>query len=192
MNAFVRSVVLGFAALFFALVAQAQASQSGSAQQNQMVLVDINQLPPELRAKLDQQGAYSTISEWAGLGKEVGEAFNGGLSALRENVVEFGDTRVGNFTMAIIAWKVAGKDVIDLIKGPLFGFPAWILSTCVLIWSYRRMCLSRTVLVENSKSTGKKWQVVRPPLEGGDLQGAALIHGVIWCLGSLLIGFQVF
>ena len=88
--------------------------------QEKMVSVPESQLTEQQKLQISQQSVTTTIesaSKWVGLGKEVGEAINGGLIALTHNADTLSRTNVGKFTMFMIAWKVMGTDLIQLTVG---------------------------------------------------------------------------
>jgi len=92
----------------------------GGFAQEKMVSVPESQLTEQQKAELSKQQVTQTLetaSKWVGLGKEVGEAINGGLMALTHNADTLSQTKVGKFTMFMIAWKVMGTDVIQLVVG---------------------------------------------------------------------------
>lgn len=88
--------------------------------QEKMVSVPESQLTEQQKVELSKQQVSQTLeaaSKWVGLGKEVEEAINGGLMALTRNADTLSQTNVGKFTMFMIAWKVMGTDVIQLVVG---------------------------------------------------------------------------
>jgi hypothetical protein len=78
-----------------------------------------------LQAKIqmkEEKSGINTFTKWSGFGKELGEAFNGfvsavdgGLKVTTERVNEFAKTDVGRFAMVCIAWKIFGQDAWRLI-----------------------------------------------------------------------------
>jgi hypothetical protein len=78
-----------------------------------------------LQAKIqlqEEKKGVTPFTKWSGFGKELGEAFNGfvsavdgGLKVTTERVNEFAKTDVGRFAMVCIAWKIFGQDAWRLI-----------------------------------------------------------------------------
>jgi len=116
---------------------------------------DLNKLSPGIVQKVEEINKTADItikleeySKWAGMGKEIGVAVNEGLKAVTTQTAEFAKTTPGKVTMAIIVWKVMGKDFV----GAIVGIPFLIIVICVFIWILRRTFFTRRILV---KKTGK-------------------------------------
>lgn len=120
----------------------------------EQVVVDKADLPPELVVKLETQRKLAetkqqlqAVSEFAGIGKEIGVAVNEGLTAVTEQTAKFADTVPGKFTMAMIAWKVMSKDVFLLLSnggalmngilGVIIGIPFLIFVEGFFIWMWK-------------------------------------------------------
>ena len=96
------------------LFAFAQINKSDYDKLPQEVKDQITQsLSPESQAeqKLKETSAYVSV------GHEIGLAVNETLSALKETVVDVSETRIGKTAIAIVVWKLVGKDVVDLFIG---------------------------------------------------------------------------
>lgn len=135
---------------------QQQQQQGENKEEYVTVSVPKSSLTPQQQLNLKQQEVHG----WVGIGKEVGEAVNGSLEAITHNANDFAHTGVGKVTMALVIWKVLGDQAVHIIAGFLIlviGLPLWI-------WSYRRTCLPRRILIENTilpdKTHTKKWQIV--------------------------------
>jgi len=88
--------------------------------------LDPNKLSPQARAEIEQQSHNAQVAnkieqygKWAGMGKEVGIAVSEGLNAVVDVADKFGNTRVGEITIALIIWKVFGTDVVRYLIGIL-------------------------------------------------------------------------
>ncbi len=171
-----------FGLLFlFALVLSAQAQQ---------VTVDMTDLTPAQRAKIEadaliaKQEAQLALYEkkieqfgdWVGVGGEVGEAVKQGLEAVVDVSDKFGKTDVGKFTMVLVAWKVMGQDVIRIFLGLVFlGMFTWLL-----IYSFKRTCIERRVLIKNENPgflkypKVKEYKLIEPLF--GDGEGLGIIR----------------
>ncbi len=184
-----------------ALVALVLAAGLAQAQQQEpkMVTVDINQLPQAQRDSILEHQYESDIEAkvkkfgWAaGLGKEIGEGVNESLKAITERTAEFAETKVGKFTMFMVAWKILGTDAIQFAFGSVF-FLIWIV---VWIFSYNRNCIARKVLVKSSKEGGKEWQIVNEwrPNDGNSDRGwsNAITHWIIFVVAIIITCLIIF
>lgn len=127
------------------------------AQQQEMVSVPKSMLTQQQLTQVKVEEQVETISKYAGLGREVGEAINGGLSAVTTHTAAFAKTEVGQFTMFIIAWKVLGKDVL----GFLIAVPLLVFATAYFSFAYWRDCMTRRVVLEvDEKKKPIKWETV--------------------------------
>lgn len=96
------------------LFAFAQISKSDYDKLPQEVKDQISQsLSPEYQAeqKLKETSTYVSI------GHEIGLAVNETLSALKETVIDVSETRIGKTAIAIVVWKLLGKDFVDIFIG---------------------------------------------------------------------------
>lgn len=120
------------------------------------IVVNVTDLTPSQLEKIKADERLKTITEkietygnWVGVGNEVGIAIKEGLNAVVDVSERFGNTKVGEFTMYLIAWKVVGKDFVRIFLGIIF-----ILIISILIFkSFRRM-FPRKILF---KSNGWKF-----------------------------------
>lgn len=116
-----------------------------------MVMVRKGDLPQNLLAKIETEQKIETYGKWAGMGKEIGISIREGLGALTEETNKFADTKVGVFVMFIIAFKVVGYAIIQLIV----GVPLVLIGTIVFLWYFRNSCIRRRVLTKVT-GTGKE------------------------------------
>ena len=115
----------------------------------------------------------------AGIGKEIGEGVNESLKAITERTAEFAETKVGKFTMFMVAWKILGGDAIQFVVGGFF------LLVWLIIWSYsyNRNCITRRVLVNKEKDGHREWEVVnewRPKDRNDTGWSSAITHWVVF------------
>ena len=123
----------------------------------QRVLIEVQQRAPEAAKSTVVQKA----NEWVDFGKNVGAAMDAGLGSLTENANKFSKTDAGKFTMAVIAWKVAGRDAMELtnrVVRVFVGIPACIAFNVLFIWFYRRNFMAYSVV---DTQTGPFWNRVR-------------------------------
>lgn len=137
--------------------------------QTNKIVVDKSLLTPEQIAQAEAQATLdrtkSTVEqagEWVGLGKEIGSAVDGALSALTERTDQFAKTDVGKFTMFLVAYKVIGSDLIQAVV----GIPLFFVVVLMFIWLTRRNCMQRRYLVKEATdkdgTVTKEWNETDP------------------------------
>ncbi len=179
-----------------AAIAAFVAPMSGQTAQNQQpdtIIVRKSDLPPEVLKNLESQKELAqmaqkieTYGKWVGLGKEVGVAVNDSLAALTDQSERFGKTNVGKFTMFIVAYKVLGKDAV----GVVIGVPLLVVFLVIWVWSYRRTCIQRTILVKSTKDD-KVYERINE--DGSARAGYAFVHLVALIgIGALIVGTVIF
>ena len=160
---------------------------NSQAYQDQKITVRQSDLTPDQIAKIKLQEAndelqkkLDTYGKWVGVGGEIGTAVKEGLSSVVDVADKFGSTNVGKFTMTMIAWKVIGKDIVRIFLGLIF----FITYTCVLIYSYRRTCTTRSVLTSNPgfMKYPKTYEVVEAPFEDEGLAWMVVLHIVLFLI----------
>lgn len=90
-----------------------------------------------------------SVSEWVGLGEQIGKALGASARELNVTVNEFASTPVGLLTCGLIVWKVVGRELVQVVVGAVFA----LFGTLIWIYLYRRMCLIRSVKVEDKIKT---------------------------------------
>lgn len=119
---------------------------------SEIVTLDLSTLPPSVQNQIKQNiqttdnlHQLEQYSKWAGLGEEVGVAVSSALNAVVDVADKFGKTRVGEITIALVVWKVAGKDVVQIIVGfILFTITIIFVSKSYFRTFSRRKLTSRT------------------------------------------------
>lgn len=102
---------------------------------------------------------------WVGVGKEVGTAVKEGLLAVVDVSDKFGNTKIGTFTMYMVAWKVIGKDLVRIFLG---------IFSCLVI-SYILMKGLRRMYTYRIRVTGSwllfwqptEYKIINPPTYEG-------------------------
>lgn len=181
--------------MFLAMVMLFMATNVWAQQQGQTnkIVVDKSLLTPEQIAQAEAQATLdrtkSTVEqagEWVGLGKEIGSAVDGALSALTERTDQFAKTDVGKFTMFLVAYKVIGTDLIQAVV----GIPLFLVVIIMFIWLTRRNCMRRRYLkcerTEEKNTVIKEWGETDPSSE---TQWSHLAAFVICCVMCCLIIF---
>lgn len=172
---------------------------------NQHIVIDVvqKQAPEPLAQK---------ANEWVDVGRNVGTAIGSGLKAVAHDLKDetFGKgvslvdgldkvshTDAGRFTMAVIAWKVAGADAMQLLHrltGVVVGVPLAIVFFCIAIWITRRFAMVRSVRTEVSggpwwsKTRVIKYQIINGNLDQDDRMAIVILT---WIIALLVIWIDV-
>jgi len=129
-------------------------------------------------------------SQWIGLGREVGEAVNSGVTALTDQAAKFADTRAGKWTIAIIVWRVVGAQLMGYVAHIGIGLFIFVIGSVAILWSYRRTCMSRQVLVKVAyDERGKKikeYKTLDPEGQTEEIDGRRFVHAA-FAIGLILI-----
>lgn len=166
-----RWMALSLALVLIAIAVPAFAQQQQQA--DDRIVIKKSDIPPELLKQIEQGKQVEKIGSWVGLGREVGTAVNEGLKAVTEHAAEFGKTGVGMFIMFMIAWKVMGVDLLQLVV----GFPIFLVGTALIAWSYNKNCITRKIPVEVTPE-GK---VTKYGIHVGE-PDEKITHGVIYLI----------
>lgn len=128
-----------------------------------------------------------------GLGKEIGEAFNQALDAVIDKVGKFGDTDIGKWVMALVIWNVAGQDMVRILLGLIFI----AIFTWLLVYSFKRTCVDRRVLVKNTNPgflkypKVKQYEVVEPLFGDGEGLGIIRIAHIVFFFFGIWITYAI-
>jgi hypothetical protein len=117
----------------------------------------------KLENKIKQYG------DWVGVGGEVGQAIEEGLSAVVGVADQFGKTDVGKFTMVLIAWKVMGHDIVRILLGIAF----FAVLVTLLRRFYRNTIADHKVLTKRTpqgfwKRNINEYEIVESKLDGDE------------------------
>lgn len=184
------------------VLAQQQTSTQ-TANQDEMVVMKKSDLTADQLAKVQRDQTMETLGtykEYAEMGRGIGLAVGESLKAVKDVAVDFSRTEVGKFTLFLIAWKVMAKDVIDMgdkVMGYFLGVPLFFIGGVVLLWSYRRQCLPRRVLIEKTKDGARKWAMVAPNGTLVDIsedpRKPQMVEGrSVWAVGHVVVGLVFF
>lgn len=103
-------------------------------------------------------------------------------------------TEAGRFTMLVVAWKVMGKDAVDLLSrfiGVIIGVSIQIVIVSVGVWITRRFWITRSIVV---KSEGPFWnktktyEIINSKNETDRTEGLFLT----WIICILVTGINIF
>jgi hypothetical protein len=161
------------------------------AQNNSKPLVSIpaDQLTEQQKKLIEQSSTQEAVSSWTGMGKEVGEAVNGAVGALTKHAVDFSETKLGTFTMYVIAYKVIGASLIKTII-LIFVIFTSIIIYIILVFKYgfdKRVI--DHVTVHNKGTKDEKIETkykTREAFEGMAIIATVVIAMVLLiCIGNL-------
>lgn len=115
--------------------------------QSEKVTIDKNQLTEQQLITLELESQTKRLegySKWAGIGNEVGVAVREGLMAVVDVSEKFSETKVGQFTMLMIAWKLVGESIISIIIGVVI----FTLFTIFMFRSYRHKFMIQRIRIK--------------------------------------------
>lgn len=146
-------------------------------------------VPAEMLSRLKEKEYVQQVGdrvkqygEWVGIGKEIGIAVNEGLEAVTDKASKFSETLPGKVTIAVIIWKVVGKDILGL----LVGIPLIILATSMYAWAWRSLFRGAYIFAGLDEHGKKKYEYKECVFEGADSKDGILVLGGITTLIYLL------
>jgi hypothetical protein len=154
---------------------------------NEKVTIDKSQLTQQQLMELELQSQTKKLEEyaqWAGVGNEVGIAIREGLMAVVDVSEKFGETKVGQFTMFMIAWKLVGESVITIIIGVVI----FTLFTIFMFRSYRHKFMIQRVRKKGHwlKFWGEhEFEIIEPERYEG-FEVVRIVYIVIFFIGMFL------
>lgn len=104
-------------------------------------------------AELVEQGNsvenLEKVREWAELGQSVGVALVATAKELGIAVDDFSQTGIGKVTIAVIVWKIMGKEVVRTVISVIY------LIIGVWLWNhyFRKLCVIKSIAYELGKKT---------------------------------------
>lgn len=120
----------------------------------------------------EQLAKVETYGKWVGAGKEVGVAIREALLSVVDVADKFGNTKVGEFTMYMVAWKVMGIDFVRIFLGIIFA----MVVTTIIFKSLRKMYPHKILTKGNGFRfwEPKEYQIIN----GVDYEGVELVKVV--------------
>ena len=135
-------------------------AQTTKAEPVEQILVNATDLTPAQLEKIkndadlaDLKKKVETYGNWVGVGKEVGIAIKEGLNAVVDVSEKFGNTKVGTFTMIMVAYKIIGKDILRIAIGLVF-----LTIFIIFIWRYYKT----TFMTHRVKTSNNGWRIWLP------------------------------
>ena len=161
-----------------------------------MVSIPEDQLTEQQKQALKLQQADTVIEKahgWVGIGKEMGQAFDQALASLSDRSNQFAGTKVGKFTMFLVAWKVMGEQagqVLNALVHILCGLLELVLIVPIFLWSYRRTCMDHMICTgkEGFWLWGKKtYQLVEAGARKDDVPAIQIAHWIAAIIFTIII-----
>lgn len=123
--------------------------------------IDISNLPEDQRKELLDKVKKNTFSppdaasmnEWAEWGQNMGVALAATAKELGVAVDDFSKTTVGKVTIAVIVYKIIGKEILKFMTGMF----CLVVGICLWTYFYRRMCMFESISYHEN---GKKKEIV--------------------------------
>jgi hypothetical protein len=159
-------------------------AQQTQATDDETITVKKSSLSPGELSKLETQEKIESYGKWVGMGNEVGKAVNSSLGALTTNADKFAKTGVGKFTMFMVAWKVLGADLIQLLIGLLL----FVVGLPILLWIYKTSVCGHSVLDKILADGTKVYKYWEPDRDSYRLIGFS-VATFIWGLATLITIF---
>ncbi len=159
--------------ILFAIICMAISSQA------KLIAVDDSILTDNQKTTIAVKQNVGIISQYTGLGKEVGVAVNEGLSAITTQANNFANTKVGTWTMWIITYKIIGKDILRIV----IGIPLFFIVLFVLLYQFKLGYITKRIRKTGSIIDGwlgkGEYEIVTPTNSSKDSALLILIAGLI-------------
>jgi hypothetical protein len=158
----------------------------------EILSVDISRLDPATAEKMRNLNDENLIEKkiqrygkWVGLGKEVGTAAREGLSALSDESNKFAETKVGKYVMFIIAFKILGYPITQLIVGLLIFF----IGTTIFVIYFLREGISKRYITKETVKDGVTEKVYGMTNTGSNALYSFLLYValVLICIAIIFI-----
>lgn len=181
-------LLIAFMVSFTMVNAQTATTQSEPVEQ---ILVNATDLTPQQLQKIkteaelaDLKKKVETYGNWVGVGKEVGIAIKEGLLAVVDVSEKFGDTKVGKFTMILIAYKIIGKDILRIAIGLIF---------LVIFIAFMFRYYKTSFTVHRVKTSNNGWRIWLPNtyeiVQPSDYEGYEFVKWLT--IVELIAGFGI-
>lgn len=148
----------------------------------QLLKIESDAKIAELQKKLE------TYGNWVGVGGEIGTAVKESLLAVVDVADKFGSTKVGKFTLVMVAWKVMGKDIVRIGLGLLL-----ILVVTIFVFiNYRKNFTTRKVRIKGNTLAfwiPREYELVEPKTYEG-FEFVRYLY-VLTLLGSYGIAYAI-
>lgn len=125
---------------------------------------------------------------FVGVGKEIGVAVNGALTAVNDQMVKFSETKLGNITVFLVVWKVLYKDVLGIV----IGIPVLIGWTALFMGIIYFLFMARKIKLKNAE--GKIYEeMVNDDTWDGDKWGGFAVTGIIYVIVAwIIVAYVIF
>jgi hypothetical protein len=173
--------------LFIVLLSLVTYSQTSLSQEELNKLpIDVQNQIKSVKTITETDTQVENIGKWVGLGKEVGYAFDGALTAITKTASDFSETKLGKITMFLVIYKVIGEDIIQIA----FGFIWIILVIFISYFVHRNYAKDKRLLKKetynaDTKKYDREW-VIQEGNEGFAAGSVAIL------IIGLLISIPIF
>jgi hypothetical protein len=180
-----RFLIAMFAVLACAAMLCATVPAVAGDSSDEKITIKKGDLPPEVLKQLEMKEKIGDVSKWVGVGKEVGQAIDGALTAITKHADEIAKTGVGKFTMVLVAWKVMGHDLVGIVVGII------MLAVFIPIWacSYWRNCMPKQVLVRKDADGAEHYETKDPDDDSGSPRKWSHFAAILILIGIVSLMF---
>jgi hypothetical protein len=166
--------------LFVAVLSLTAVAQTTYAKEDLLKLGVTESQIAVLNAEKRTAEVMNVGSKWVGLGKEIGAAVNESLVALTKTAGDFSETKLGKFTMILVAYKIVGSDMLQVLFG-LLWIAVVVAASFTIHWRYARdkRFLTKECFGENGKIQSRTYETVKGHNDYKVAAVAVLIVGLV-------------
>lgn len=167
----------------FVVLALVLIGSTAFAQTQGKIYIDVEELTPQqVKDAMTKQDAVAKAERWVEVGKGLGAAFREGLSAVTDETGRFSETKVGKFTMLMIAYKIVGEDIIQFI----IGMPLLVVVTVIFIWVLRSHCIVHKIAIKREGRRVTEYQVWEPEEDWYPAVAALIYIGMVGICATII------
>lgn len=120
------------------------------------------------------EASAEKTSKYVEMGKGIGQAVNTTLIAVEDSALRISNTPLGKTAIAVVVWKLIGKDII----GILFAIVVFIFGMILTYKQYRRSIIYTKLISKKWINEGKGWEKqyvkINDGLSSGERNGRML------------------
>ena len=142
--------------------------------------IDVQNKINSVKKDSETNTQIETVGKWIGLGKEVGYAFDGALTAITTTATKFSETKLGKLTMYLVIYKVIGRDIIRLVFGILWIILVFTVSIYIhLSYARDKKILKSEKYNIDSKKYDREWYIQDGNIDFAIASAFILVIGII-------------
>ena len=139
-----------------------------------------------------QQGttpsSTDTAERWVQIGANIGQMMGGAAKELGIAVNDFSQTTLGEVTMVMIIWYVAGKTILHIVGAFVF----LVFTQCSLVYLRRWYARSQSIIIYDTNKTNifgnhPLVKIETPRIDGGEVFLWSLAHFVTICISIAIL-----